>query len=463
MKTYDIAILGGGPGGYVTAIYAAGHGMRTCLIEKNHLGGTCLNYGCIPTKIFTHAAKTLSDIKKGEAFGIGSEKIKFEISSLVTRKNETIGKLRRGISSLLRSRNVDTVIGRGRLVDKDTISVIDSQSNGGAQQLKAKNIIIATGSSPAELPNVQIDGQTVLSAENALDLLTIPSRLVVVGGGAIGCEMANAFNAFGAKVTIVEAKKNLLPQFDHDISRCLETVFTKRGIRIITGHTIKGRIEKKPDSVSVKLTDGQEILCDKVLLSVGRIPAIDDIGLKDLGIEYSHSGISVDNMLRTNVSNIYAIGDCIGGRMLAHTAMNEGVVACNNICGKKESADYEAVPECVFTDSDIASVGTNEKNARSNNMNFKVAKFYFRGLGKACAVGKTDGFIKIITDKKSSTIIGGGLIGEGATELVAEITLAIRKGLTAQDVAGTIHAHPTMSEAVMEACYGVLDRPIHGA
>jgi len=464
MKTYDIAILGAGPGGYVAALYAARLGKKVCLIEQADLGGTCLNHGCIPTKIFSKAARTLSEIGKSKQFGIDVKDVRFDIRVLVKRKNDTVDKLRRGISHLLRSRGVETLSGKGELLDRDSLAVFSTQGWPKKKELvKAKSIIIATGSSEAVIPNLAPDKKKVLAAKDALDLDSVPKDVLIVGGGSIGCEMASAFNAFGAHVTIIEAEGSLLPRGDDDVSKCLETAFKKKGIEVETGQSIEEVVSLDSAKACLRSSSGRSFSADKVLLCSGRKPNVSSIDIEELGLKSSEKGIKVDNNLKTDVGNIYAIGDCIGEPMLAHAAMYEGVIAARNICGHIVSVDYSAVPDCVFSDPDIALAGVTENQASAKGMNVAVSRFHLRSLGKAHALGKTDGFVKLIADVKTNRIIGAALIGEGATELIAEITLAIKKGLTAEDVAGTMHAHPTMSEAVMEAAYGVGGKALHSA
>jgi len=464
MKTYDIAILGAGPGGYVAALYASRLGKKACLIEQADLGGTCLNHGCIPTKIFSKAARTISEIAQGKQFGIDVQDVHFDIRALVQRKNDTVNKLRGGISHLLRSRGVETISGRGELLDKDSLAVFPTQGGPKKKELiKAKSIIIATGSSEAVIPNIAPDKKRVITAKDALDLGSVPKNMLIVGGGSIGCEMASAFNAFGSHVTIVEVEGSLLPKRDDEISKCLETAFKKRGIDVATGQSIEEAITTDSSKVYLRSSGGRSFSADKVLLCAGRKPNVSGIGIEELGIKCNEKGIRVDKNLKTDIDNVYAIGDCIGEPMLAHAAMYEGVIAALNICGDKVPADYSAVPDCVFSDPDIAFAGVTENQANAKGMNVAVSRFHLRSLGKAHALGKTDGFVKLIADVKTNRIIGAALVGEGATELIAEMTLAIKKGLTAEDVAGTMHAHPTMSEAVMEAAYGVGGKALHSA
>lgn len=455
MNKYDLTILGAGPGGYVAALYAAQLGLRVCLIEEDKIGGVCLNSGCIPTKALVASAKALSCIRNSENLGINAENVTFDFQIIAKRKKEIVEKLKNGVESLLKSRGVITKRDKGILVDKDAIK-IDKET------IRSKYIIIATGSNALGITCAEFDGKSVLSSREALQLDSVPKELVIIGGGAIGCEFASIFSELGAHVTIIEMLEHLIPAGDTEISKRLEVALKKKNIGVMTGvKTEYVRVKGPGGGVIVKVSNGREIPCDKILISVGRKPNVSNIGLESLGIKFDKEGIKVDQTLKTNIDNIYAIGDCIGGYMYAHVASYEAVIACNNIAGRKEAVDYSAVPYCIFTNPDIASSGMNENLAKTKGLDVSVSKFYFRALGKAHTLGETDGFIKLVTDRKTGKILGADIMGEAASELIAEATLAIKKGLTPEDLVQTIHAHPTMSEAILEVAHVAEGKPIH--
>ncbi len=454
MEKYDVSILGAGPGGYVGALYAAQLGLKTCLIEEDKIGGVCLNSGCIPTKALVASAKALSCIRNSENLGITARNVTFDFQIIAKRKKEIVEKLKNGIESLLKARGVVIKRAKGTLIDKDTIKT-DKET------IRSKYIIIATGSNALDIPCAKFDGKSVLSSKEMLQLDSAPNELVIIGGGAIGCEFASIFSELGTHVTIIEMLEHLIPGGDTEISKRLQVALKKKNIGVMTGVKAEDIRVKELGGVIVKASNGRDIPCDKVLISVGRKPNVNDIGLETLGIKFDKKGIKVNRMLKTNINNIYAIGDCIGGYMYAHVASYEAIVVCNNIAGKKEAVDYSAVPYCIFTNPEVSSCGMNEDLAKSKGLDVSLSKFYFRALGKAHTLDKTDGVIKLVTDKKTGKILGADIMGEAASELIAEATLAIKKGLTPEDLVGTIHAHPTMSEAILEVAHVAEGKPIH--
>lgn len=455
MNEYDLIILGSGPGGYVAALYAAQHGLRVCVVEKDKIGGVCLNTGCIPTKTFLASAKLLSEIKDSEKMGIKVKGYSFDTALINKRKNDVVNRLRQGIESLLKARKVDVIAGSGRLADKNTVSV-------GSKTLKAKYIIIATGSRPAELPVLKFDGENIVSSDEMLELQDKPARIAVIGGGAIGCEFAGIFSEFGNEVAIIEMMERLMPASDTEIAMRLEAALKRKGINVFTGTRVKShRSGDKGGLVLEAEGAANTIACDRALVCIGRTPNIEEIGLDKAGIASSPNGIKVNKELRTSAENIYAIGDAIGGYMYAHVASYEGILACDNIMGKRREADYGAVPSCVFTNPDISSVGINEDQAKEGSLSYDVARFHFRSLGKAHALGKTEGMIKIVVGKPGNKVIGVDIIGESASDLIAEAALAVKMKATLEDLAHTIHAHPTMAEIILEASHAGLKKPIH--
>lgn len=456
MKKYDITIIGAGPGGYVAALYAAQLGKKVCLVEMESLGGVCLNWGCIPTKSLITSAKTMALIRESEKLGINSGKPTIDFSAVMNRTWSIVDKLKKGIEALLKLRKVDFLSGKAFVETPHTVRVNDLA-------LETENIIIATGSSPVEIPGVKIDENAVVSNKGMLKAASIPQELLIIGGGAIGCEFASIFNEFGSRVTIVEMMPHLIPGSDEELSKRLEAAFKKQRVNIATGAKVESVRYADDGRVAVQVSNGDKVICDKVLVSVGRRPNVEGFGLENLGIEVDRKGVKVDDRMRTKLPNVYAIGDCIGGFLLAHIASYEGIVACDNICGKENRVDYGSVPYCIFTEPEIASCGMNESSAKTNGMDVKVSRFFFRSLGKAHAIGKTDGYVKIVTDNATGKIIGADIMGEGASDMISEITLAVRKGMQAKDITSVIHAHPTMAEGVLEAAHIAEGKPLHSA
>jgi len=421
---YDIAILGAGPGGYVAALYAAGCGKKVALIEKDLLGGVCLNRGCIPTKAL------ISSLRNKE---------KPDFISMVKRKDEVVAKLRNGVEHLLKAKGIDIKKGRGKLIDKGVIDV-------GGEKIEAKAIIIATGSRPIEIPGFKPDGTHVTSSAGMLVLNKLPKKLLIVGGGYIGCEFGYLYNCLGVDVTIVEMTDSLIPIMDKELSRNMEMILKKRKVKIIK---------------NTKADESMKKDFDKVLVCVGRRSNIEDLGLEDINIKTQSGRIIVDSYLKTNVDGVYAIGDASGGKMLAHVASHEGITAIDNILGKNHKFDYTAVPACIYTEPQLASVGLTKEEAESKGYKVKISKFPFSACGKAHTIGATEGFVKMIGDEKSGTILGVHMVGPGVTDLIAEATMMVKLKLKASDVAETIHAHPTLSEALMEATFALMVKPIH--
>jgi len=376
---YDICIIGAGWAGYSAAIKAKELGLSVCLVEQAAIGGTCLNRGCIPTKVMVNAAKILSQIKKSSQFGIETNAAKINFEKVLQRKQATIEKLRSGMQFQLKTKGIDFVQGRAKIVSLDEISV-DSKN------IKTKYIIIATGSKPLELPFLKFNQRNIISSDEILDLKFVPESLLIVGGGVIGCEFANIFSSLGTKVAIVEIMEHILPNEDKDVAKKLEVIFKKRGIKILT----------KTDAKTVPLDK-----FEKVLVCVGRSANIDVEDLAKIGIKNESKGILVNEFLQTNIPNIYAVGDCIGGHQLAHVAAYEGQIASENISGKKLSVDYSAVPNCIFTDPEIASVGLSEELTKTKGIAYQFAKFDFLSSGMAHILDETDGFIKIIFESNS--------------------------------------------------------------
>ncbi|MDD5174109.1 MAG: dihydrolipoyl dehydrogenase [Candidatus Omnitrophica bacterium] len=432
MSPYDLIIIGSGPGGYAAALYVSRFKKSVCVIEKADTGGTCLNRGCIPTKAMLHSASILSTIKGSKEYGIEVSGVTVNFPVIAARKEMIVARLRAGIESLFRTNKIDLVKGDARLTDTNTVTV-----NG--EKYSAKDIIIATGSRPMALPCAPFDEKTVYSSDGILNLKDIPHSIDIVGGGVIGCEFASLFNALGSKVTIIELLDRILPSQSKEVSRKIEAIFKKRGIDVRTS----AKFDQIPGP-------GPGIGKEKILVAVGRRPNTEEIGLETLGIKVEKGVIVVDDNLRTSIKNIYAIGDCVSGPLLAHKASYDGVVACDNIMGNVRSVDYSNVPNCIWTDPEIASVGLNEEEARSKHPDLRIAKFPYLASGKACIMGRHEGFIKMIGDP-SGNILGVEIFGLEACDLIGEAALARSLGVNIKDWARVIHGHPTLSEIFQEA------------
>lgn len=457
MGKHDIVIIGAGPGGYVAAIRVAQLGGKVCLVEKDQVGGVCLNRGCIPTKCLIRSVEVLREIKEAPRYGLQVDGWRFDYAKAMRRCQGVVGRLRSGISSLLKARNIDLVKGAGRIVEGGVEVTLD---DGKIERVLADKTIVATGSRPYELPNLRFDEANVISSDDALQLEATPKSILIVGGGVIGCEFAGIFNGLGSEVTIVEMMKQILPTEDIEVARRLQASFKQRGIKTLVGTKVEN-IERKAGVMVAELSTGKTVEAEKVLVCVGRKANIEDIGLEAVGVEVDKGWVKVNEHLTTNLPHIYAIGDVIGGYLLAHVASAEGIVAAECAMGKARRIDYKAVPNCIFTHPQIASCGLTEAMAKEAGYDVRVGKFPFTALGKAQAVGEVEGFIKLVGDAKSDRLLGAQIIGTRATDLIAELVLAIRCEATVSKVAETIHAHPTFAEAITEAAHSLHGRSIH--
>lgn len=442
-KNYDLIIIGSGPGGYVAALYASSFKRSVCVIEKADLGGTCLNRGCIPTKAMLRSASILSEIKGSREYGIEVSGVTVNFSAIAARKDSIVTSLRAGIETLFRANKIDLV--RGDAVLTPTREMGSAPRVGvcvNGEKYNAKDIIIATGSRPMALPGTPFDEKIVYSSDGILNLKDIPESIVIVGAGVVGCEFASLFNAFGSKVRIVELMDRILPTQSKEVSRKMETIFKKRGIEVRTS----ANFDLIPGPAASGIGNGKE----KILAAVGRRPNTEKIGLEALGIKTEKGAIVVDDNLRTSIKNIYAIGDCVAGPLLAHKASYDGMVACDNIMGNVRSVDYSNVPNCIWTNPEIASIGLNEDQARSKYPDLKIAKFPYLASGKACIMGESEGFIKMIGDPEGN-ILGVEILGLEACDLIGEAVLAKFAGVNIKDWARVIHGHPTLSEIFQEA------------
>jgi dihydrolipoamide dehydrogenase len=458
MEKFDVIFLGGGSGGYVGAIRAVDLGKKVCIVEERELGGTCLNRGCIPTKALLRSAEIFNYIKEGTVFGIKVDSYGYDVDGIYNWKENVVKKLLSGIEYLLKSRNVVVKKGRGKILDNQTIEL---ETNNGKERIKGDNIVIATGSEPAIIPSFKIDGVNILTSDDALKLREIPKDIVIVGAGAIGIEFANFYNAFGTKVTIVEMMPQVVPTLkDKKIATLLQRILNKKGIEIKTGSKIEN-IEIKNEKVYSTLSTGETLESEKVLISIGRKLNSDNIGLENVGIKTENGRIIVDDSLRTNVENIYAIGDVIGGLLLAHKAMKEGEVVAEIIAGENKKMDYRVLPWAIFSTPEIASVGLTEEEAKEQGIEVLTGEFPFTANGKAVSMNSTDGMVKVVARKKDKVLIGAQIVGPEASIMIAELALAIKNNLTLDDIADTIYTHPTLPEVIMEAVKVPLGSVIH--
>ncbi|MBK5241957.1 dihydrolipoyl dehydrogenase [Clostridium sp.] len=461
----DVTIIGGGPGGYVAAIQAAKLGAKVILIEKEKLGGTCLNWGCIPTKTLVRSAQVLETLKKADEFGCYAENVGVNMEKVIARKDKVVTQLVTGVEYLMKANKIKVIYGVAEIVNKESVLV---KSKTQEVTIKAKNIVIATGSKSAIIPIKGIDNKHVIDSSDALCLKEIPKKLVVVGGGVIGMEFAYIYASFGTEVSVVEFFDKCLINCDEDICEVNKKSAEQRGIKLYNSAKVAEICDTESDECMVRFVqDGKDkfIIADKVLLAVGRTPYFEGLGLENVGVELNDRGrgVKVNSKMQTNIPNIYAIGDVNNALLLAHVASHQGVVAAKNIMGKPCDMDYSAVPAAIFTEPEIAMVGLGEKAAKQQGIEVEVGKFAFAGNGKALSYGESDGFIKIIRDKNTNRLIGAGIVGLHATDLIAVLTLAIKNNLTAEAIAETIHAHPTTAEVIHEAALSLDGGAIHSA
>ena len=457
----EVVVIGGGSAGYVAAIRAAQLKGKVILIEKDKLGGVCLNVGCIPTKTLVQSVELLSVMKRAKQFGLKVENFAPDLAQIMERKRRVVDQLVRGVGYLIKKNKVNLIKGRATIADCSRVIVEGEEGN---YEVKAKNIIIATGSSPATLPLEKIDDEDILTSTEALDLRKIPKSLLIIGGGVIGLEFAHIYTGLGSKISIVEMLPRILPGEDKEISERLKHILTRKGISIFTSSTVKS-IERGKDNYTawIRTTDGEkEIPFEKVLVCIGRVPNSKGIGLEKLGVEVDEKGwIKVTPQMQTNIPNVYAAGDVIGGYCLAHVAYKEGEIAAENAMGQPSKISYRAVPRFVCSSPEVASVGLSEEEAHQKGYSIKVGRFPFMGNGKALILGEREGFVKVICDVESEEILGVHILSSQATNLIAEGALAINLECTLNEVIDTIHPHPTLSEALREACLEAGGRAIH--
>ncbi|MEW6417612.1 MAG: dihydrolipoyl dehydrogenase [Nitrospirota bacterium] len=455
-----LAILGAGPGGYVAAIKAVQLGADVTIIEESEVGGTCLNKGCIPTKTLIATTKLLHKAKNSEEYGVEiSGQIIPNLSKIMERKNKVVSTLVRGIRSLFKNWRINLIEGKGMFLSPEKIAV--KRKDGSTEIVEFDKIIIATGSRPAQLPQFPFDGEHILSSDDALNIKSIPKSLIIVGAGVVGCEFAFIFNELGTAVTMLEIMPRAISTEDFEISEILERELKKNKIKLMTGVKVKG-VKSQDDGIHVYLEGEKELVAEKLLISVGRALNSEGIGLEATGVKKGLRGeILVNEKMETNTEGIYAVGDVIGSLMLAHVASREGIIAAKNAMGGDDKIDYSVVPTAIFTSPEIASVGLREHEAAEKGIKVRTGHFQFRSLGKAHAIGEIEGLIKIVSDYTADRLLGVHIIGPHASELIHEAAIAIKRGLKTRDIAETIHAHPTLSEGMMEAAEDVYGEAIH--
>ncbi len=461
--SYDIIVVGSGPGGYVTAIRASQLGMKTAVVERDSLGGICLNWGCIPTKALLKSANVFEYLSHADDYGISLKDAKVDFGGMVQRSRDVASGMSNGVQFLMKKNKIDVIKGSGVVKAGKKVEVTDDAGKKTTYEA-SKGVIIATGARSRELPNLPQDGKKIIGYREAMTLPTQPKKMVVVGSGAIGVEFAYFYNAIGTEVTVVEYQPNIVPIEDKDVSKQLEKSFKKSGIKIMTGSSVEAVDTKgKGCKVSVKTAKGEEILdCDVVLSAVGIQANIENIGLEELGIVTDRGRIIVNDFYQTNIPGYFAIGDVLPTAALAHVASAEGIICVEKLAGHNpEPLDYGNIPGCTYCSPEVASVGMTEAAAKEAGYELKVGKFPFSASGKASAAGAKDGFVKLIFDAKYGELLGGHMIGANVTEMIAEI-VAIRKlEVTGEELIKTVHPHPTMSEAVMEAAAAAYDEVIH--
>ncbi|MBS4023041.1 MAG: dihydrolipoyl dehydrogenase [Dethiobacter sp.] len=458
-KDFDLAIIGGGPAGYAAAIRGTQLGAKVCLIEEKKVGGSCLNSGCIPTKTLYKSAQMIREMEKADLFGIEVDGCRVNLKKVIERKDQIVRELTDGVGGLLKRGNVEQVWGRAEFADSRTLAV-----EGSGLRIKAGRIIIATGSKNFLPPIPGIDGANIIDSSAALSLTQLPARIAVIGGGVIGCEFASIFRAFGSEVTVIEMLPRLIANSDADCGRALEKNMTLQGIEVCLDADIEN-ISDLPDGkkeiVYKSGSDSRKLAIDKVLLAAGRVPDTINLGLDAVGVKTNNGSIMVDEYMRTSAEGIYAAGDVTGRELFAHVAYEEAAVAVENALGSSRTMNYLSVPKSIFTFPEIGSVGLSEQEARERGYELVVAKFPLRGSGKAIILGDYDGFVKIVAAVRFNRILGIHIVGPQASELVGEAALAISLEATLDDLAATIHAHPSVAESLKEAAMMALNRSLH--
>lgn len=471
-QEYDLVILGGGTGGYVAAIRASQLGLKTAIVEKGKLGGTCLHKGCIPSKALLRSAEVYATSKRSEDFGVVTGDVSVNFAKVQERKNKIIDTLHNGVKHLMKQGKIDVYEGIGRILGASIFSPVPGtisveMNNGGENQiLTPKNVIIATGSRPRTLPGLEIDGEYLLTSDEGLELESLPNSIIIVGGGVIGIEWASLLSDFGVDVTVLEYAERILPTEDNEISKEMQRLMKKKGIKIVTNAKVLAEtLIKKEDGVVISAevkSSLKEFKAEKMLISVGRQANIEDLGLENTGISLNNGVIEINKVFQTKEPHIYAIGDVIGGLQLAHVASREGMTAVEHIAGNNPvPMNDELIPKCIYSNPEVASVGMTQTEAEKKGHKIKTGKFSFKAIGKALVFGEPDGFAKIIADEETNDILGVHMIGPHVTDMISEAGLAMVLDAAPWEIAHTIHPHPTLSEAMGEAALAVDGKAIH--
>lgn len=461
--TYDLVVIGSGPGGYVAAIRASQKGLKTAVVERDALGGICLNWGCIPTKALLKNAEIMHTVKRAEEFGLKFSDLSFDFQRIIKRSREVADVNSKGVEYLFKKNKVEHIAGWGKLVDSHTISVTDKEGKE-SHKLSAKKIIIASGGRAKTFPGMEFDGKKIITSKEAMLLDQPPKKMLIIGAGAIGVEFAYFYNSFGTEVHLIEMLPHILPIEDAEISSQLERSFKKQGIKIYTNTRVE-KLLKLAKGVKVQLSSegkNAELEGEVALVAIGVQGNVENLGLEDLGILIEKNAIKVNEFYQTNVPDIYAIGDVIGPPWLAHVASHEGIIAADHLSGGKPAPlDYSNVPGCTYCQPQVASIGFTEEKAKAKGYELKIGRFPFRASGKARAIGETDGLVKLIFDAKYGELLGAHILGAEATELIAELGIAKALETTQHELQHTIHAHPTLSEAIMEAAADAIGQSIN--
>jgi dihydrolipoamide dehydrogenase len=464
IKEYDVVIIGGGTGGYVAAIRASQLGLKAAVVEKGKLGGTCLHAGCIPSKALLRSAEVYATTKNAEEFGVIAPEVGLDFLKVQNRKEEITTRLFKGVQHLMKKGKIDVYEGKGSILESRDV-LVEMNNEEREIILNSRNILIATGSRPRTLPGLEADGQYVMTSDEALQMEELPNSIIIVGGGVIGIEWASMLVDFGLDVTVIEYADRILPTEDKDVSKEVQRLMKKKGVKITTGAKVLPETLEKGEGVSIKAEHkGKETLfsADKLLVSVGRLPNVEGIGIKNTTIEMERGFIQTNEYYQTNELNIYAIGDVIGGLQLAHVASHEGIIAIEHMAGENPlPLDSTLVSKCVYSRPEVASVGLTEDEAKEKGYRVKTGKFSFRAIGKALVFGESDGFVKFVVEEESNKLLGAHMVGPHVTDMITEAGLARVLNATAMDIAHTIHPHPTLAEAIGEAALAVEGKEIH--
>lgn len=463
LKKFDVVIIGGGPGGYVAAIRASQSGLKAAIVEKEAMGGVCLNWGCIPTKALLKSAEQMAFLNDASKWGFAFEKLKFDFTNIIQRSRSIAEENSRGVDYLMKKNKVSVVKGTGTLTDTTTVAVNDGTGRE-IDRLKANHIIIATGGRSRRIPGIEFDGKRIITSKEALMLKKPPKSMMIIGAGSIGVEFGYLYHTFGTDIQLVEMMPQILPAADSEISKTLQRIYKKMGLKIYTGSRVES-LKKDKTRVVAKLSDSKgskEISAECCLVAIGVQGNVEGLGLEKIGVKLENNAITTDKFMRTNVAGIYAIGDVTGEPCLAHIASHEGIVCIDKIAGKHTPGmNYSNFPGCTYCQPQVAGVGLTEQQAIDGGYDIRVGRYPFSANGKARAIGETEGFVKVIFDAKYHELLGAHIIGPQATELIAEFGLAKALECNDEEITHTIHAHPTLSEAAMEATLNVFQEAIH--